>query len=181
MCGGDKIDCWVGEASLNSCEKGLNYDGCEEGLDADEGWDDGGALGARDERCETGLDERCETGLDVKQAKTASTIQCGFYVEEVLLRQLQLRTNTMVIQGVESLLCATLLPTERVLQDMTVWSTCSAETVLPTFPQLSSFTTNTHSWPTLCLCTEAFLPNLLTHEARSTTVVVPGRYFLRSP
>ena len=67
-----KLNCWVGEASLDRCEEGLKYDGCEEGLDADEGWDDGGALGAPDERCETGLDERCETGLDVKQAKTAS-------------------------------------------------------------------------------------------------------------
>ena len=72
MCAGNKIDCWVGEASLDRCEEGLNYDGCEEGLDADEGWDDGGALGARDGRCETGLGERRETGLDVKQAKTAS-------------------------------------------------------------------------------------------------------------
>ena len=74
-----KLNCWVGEASLDRCEEGLNYDGCEEGLDADEGWDDGGALGARDGRCETGLGARRETGLgarretglDVKQAKTA--------------------------------------------------------------------------------------------------------------
>ena len=93
--------------------EGLNYDGCEEGLDADEGLDDGGALGARDERCETGLDERCETGLDVRQAKTASDdivwLLCGGGFVEAVATPNKHNGYTYDLASAESLLWATLL------------------------------------------------------------------------
>ena len=56
---------------------------------------------------------------------------------------------------------------------MTVWSTCSVVTILPIVPHFSSFTTDTHSWSTLYLWTQAFLHTLLTREGQPATVVLP--------